>query len=133
MKYFERKISQCILLYNHCVKSVHIWSFFWSAFSRMRTECGPKKLQIRTIFTQWIINRGVFRTLSIIWDKAFYRNFGKRLSGCASDKFMVSYNLNYIFCIQHEDINYPLISSNLLFFCKNNFIRTFSAKFLLIL
>ena len=26
--------------------------FFWSVFSRIRTECGPEKLQIRTLFTQ---------------------------------------------------------------------------------
>ena len=25
---------------THCVKSVQIWSFFWSAFSRIRTEYG---------------------------------------------------------------------------------------------
>ena len=25
---------------DHCVKSVKIWSFFWSLFSRIRTEYG---------------------------------------------------------------------------------------------
>ena len=37
---------------NHCVKSVRIRSFFWSVFSRIRTEYGPKKLQIETFYTQ---------------------------------------------------------------------------------
>ena len=54
----------------HCVKSVQIRSFFWSVFSRMRTEYGEirsislysvrmranteqKKLRIWTYFTQW--------------------------------------------------------------------------------
>ena len=27
--------------------------FFWSAFSRIRTEYGPEKRRIRTLFTQW--------------------------------------------------------------------------------
>ena len=27
--------------------------FFWSVFSHIRTEYGPEKLQIRTLFTQW--------------------------------------------------------------------------------
>ena len=56
---------------NHCVKSVQIGSFFWSLFSRIRTEYGEirsispysvrmpentdqKKLPIWTDFTQWI-------------------------------------------------------------------------------
>ena len=29
--------------YQHCVKSVQIRSFFWSVFSRIRTEYGPEK------------------------------------------------------------------------------------------
>ena len=47
---------------SHCVKSVQIRSFFWSAFSRIRTECGEilwmrknadqKKLRIWTLFMQ---------------------------------------------------------------------------------
>ena len=27
--------------------------FFWSVFYRIRTEYGPEKLRIRTLFTQW--------------------------------------------------------------------------------
>ena len=27
--------------------------FFWSVFSRIRTEYGPEKLRIRTHFSQW--------------------------------------------------------------------------------
>ena len=29
--------------YQRCVKSVEIRSFFWSVFSRIRTEYGPEK------------------------------------------------------------------------------------------
>ena len=43
----------------HCVKSVHIRSFFWPVFSRIRTEYGEirentdqKKLRIWKLFTQ---------------------------------------------------------------------------------
>ena len=56
----------------HCVKSVQTQSFFWSVFSRIRTEygeilrispysvrmwenTGQKKLRIRTLFTQCFI------------------------------------------------------------------------------
>ena len=56
----------------HCVKSVQIWRFFWSVFSRIWTEYrdllrkspysslntgknGPEKLYIWTVFTQWQI------------------------------------------------------------------------------
>ena len=55
---------------RHCVKSVQRQSFFWSAFSRIRTEYGDilrispysvrmrentdqKKLRLSAIFTQW--------------------------------------------------------------------------------
>ena len=55
---------------NHCLKSVQIRSFFWSAFSRIWTEYGDlrsnspysvrirentdqRKLRIWTLFTQW--------------------------------------------------------------------------------
>ena len=55
---------------NHCVESVQILSFFWSLFSRIRTEYGKmlrisqysvqmqentdqKKLRIWTLFTRW--------------------------------------------------------------------------------
>ena len=55
---------------EHCVKSVQIRSFFWSLYSRIRTEYGEilrissysirmreyrdqKKLRIWTHFTQW--------------------------------------------------------------------------------
>ena len=27
----------------HCLKSFQIRTFFWSVFSRIRTECGPEK------------------------------------------------------------------------------------------
>ena len=57
----------------HCVKSVRIRSFFWSAFSRIWTEYGEtlrisqysvqmrentdlKKLRIWILFTQWMID-----------------------------------------------------------------------------
>ena len=63
---------------NHCVKSVRIRSFFWSIFSRIRTEFGEirsispysvrmrentdqKKSRIWTLFTQWMTCRSAFR------------------------------------------------------------------------
>ena len=39
----------------HCVKSVQIRSFFWSVFSRIRTEYGSEKLRIWTLFTQYCL------------------------------------------------------------------------------
>ena len=64
--YLLKKYREC-----HCVKSVQIRSFFWSAFSRTRTEYGEirsispysvqmrenvdqKKLGIWTLFTQYV-------------------------------------------------------------------------------
>ena len=55
-----RTLQLCQL--THCVKSVQMRSFFWSVFSRIRTEYGEilqmrqntdqKKLRIWTLFTQ---------------------------------------------------------------------------------
>ena len=67
------KISTKVLWHEHCVKCVQIRSFFWSAFSRIRTEYGEilrispysvrmqentdqKKLRILILFTQWNIH-----------------------------------------------------------------------------
>ena len=61
----------------HCVKSIQIRSFFWSVFSRIRTEYGEirsiipytvrvrentdqKKLRIWTLFTQWVFHLTLF-------------------------------------------------------------------------
>ena len=61
-----------ILLFLYCVKSVQIRSFFWSVFSRVRTEYGDllhkfpysvrirentdqKKLRIWTLFTHYYV------------------------------------------------------------------------------
>ena len=65
-----------ILVPVHCVKSVHIRSFFWSVFSRIQTEyteiqsippfsvrmrenTDQKKLRIWTLFMQWLILKHV--------------------------------------------------------------------------
>ena len=84
---------------THCVNSVQMRSFFWSVFSRIRTEYGEilrislrsvqmqentnqKKLRILTLFTQWLI-RAICRSwnfqmrihmhyrrlISVNWDK----------------------------------------------------------------
>ena len=64
---------------SHCVKSVQIRSFFWSLFSRIRTECifpysirmrentDQKKLYIWTHFTQCLFQYtiGIFRYLRL--------------------------------------------------------------------
>ena len=74
LKLFNRLLKQKwlfgnVINYPHCVKIVQIRSFFWSVFSRIRTEYGEilhislypvrmrentdqKKLRIWTIFTQ---------------------------------------------------------------------------------
>ena len=61
---------------GHCVKSVPIWSSFWSVFSCIRTEYGDllrkspysvriqenadqKKLRIWTLSTQWDRNQTI--------------------------------------------------------------------------
>ena len=66
-KFLVRKFSDSR---RHCVKSVQIWSFFWSVFSCIWTEYGnlfrkylysvqiqentdQKKLRILKLFTQW--------------------------------------------------------------------------------
>ena len=66
---------------GHCVKSVQIRSFFWSVFSRIRTEYGEirsissylvrmrentdhKKLRIWTLFTQWELWFAPIKSLS---------------------------------------------------------------------
>ena len=63
-------ILECMFKHAHFVKSVQIWSFFWSVFSCIRTEywdlrskspysvwiqenTEQKKLRIWTLFTQW--------------------------------------------------------------------------------
>ena len=69
---------------SHCVKSVHIRSFFWSVFSRIQTEykeilgisphlvrmrenTDQKKLRIWTLFTQhykpWLFSKSIFSVI----------------------------------------------------------------------
>ena len=43
----------------HCAKSVQIRSYFWSVFSRIRTEYG-EILRIWSFFTQWYASAGTF-------------------------------------------------------------------------
>ena len=76
---------------GHCVKSVQMWSFFWSVFSRIRTEYGEilrispysvrmqentdqKKLRIWTLFTQWRISEGFHMEYKNILVKALFEN-----------------------------------------------------------
>ena len=43
---------------NHSVKSVQIWSFsgpYFPVFGLNTEKCGPEKLHIWTLFTQWVI------------------------------------------------------------------------------
>ena len=37
----------CDLMSQHCMKSVQIWSFFWSVFSRNQTEYGEIPYSVR--------------------------------------------------------------------------------------
>ena len=63
-----RAVFRIVSNIYHCVKSVQIWSFFWSVFSRIWTEYGispysvrmrqntdQKKLRIWTHFTQCMV------------------------------------------------------------------------------
>ena len=89
----------------HCVKVVQIRSFFWSIFSRIRTEYGEirsispysvrmrentdqKKLRIWTHFTQWLVQimRLVLRTL--LKQQVFFQRTKNQLQG--------SYKTNYV-------------------------------------
>ena len=77
------------IINGHCVKSVQIRSFFWSVFSRIRTEyeeilrispysvrmrenTDQKKLRIWTLFTQWD-----FAAWFAIFCVSFVENFEK--------------------------------------------------------
>ena len=52
------KIFNVCLIILHCVKSIQMWSFFWSVFSRIRTEYGdlrsksPYSVRIREVRTR---------------------------------------------------------------------------------
>ena len=50
----------------HCVKSVHIWSFFWSVFSHIRTEYG----EIQSI-ASWEIEAVMCLQQEILWQYFF--------------------------------------------------------------
>ena len=68
------EILKALILEYHCMKSVQIRSFFWSVFSRIRTEYGEirentdqKKPRIWTLFTQWYVcERLLLRVRSLI-------------------------------------------------------------------
>ena len=72
-RYIDKKENVCKWLWIHCMKSVQIWSFFWSVFSLNGTEYGDilskslysvqirentdqKKLRIWTLFTRWLFS-----------------------------------------------------------------------------
>ena len=91
-------------LFRHCEKSVQIWSFFWSVFSPIRTECGlasysvsmrentdKKKLLIWTLFTQWRLCQKFIKD-------SFLRN-EKRL--IIFEKKASLLNFDYCYYIQH--------------------------------
>ena len=49
-----------MIICNHCVKSVQIWSYFWSVFPRIRTEygriqseCGKIRTRNNSVFGQF--------------------------------------------------------------------------------
>ena len=52
----------------HCVKNVQIRSFFWSVFSRIRTEYGPEKtLYLDTFHAVFCMD-----SWKIAWDSTWY-------------------------------------------------------------
>ena len=68
--FWNSPLALAISWQTHCVRSVQIWSFIWSVFSRIQTEYGVlrskspylvqmlentdhKKIRIWTLFTQW--------------------------------------------------------------------------------
>ena len=54
------------LLSVHCVKSVQIRSFFWSVFSRIRTEYGPEKTPYLDPVHAVVIISKIFENSSLI-------------------------------------------------------------------
>ena len=64
----------CNICEMYCLKSVQIRRF--SPYSvRIRENTDWKKLHICTLFTQWWQHRGVFRTLSSMYDGPFYKKW----------------------------------------------------------
>ena len=61
---------------KHSVKGVQIRSFFWSVFSRIRTEYGEIR-SIWTLFTKWTSLDKNTRNVEISFKKKFFQNFLK--------------------------------------------------------
>ena len=100
----------------HCVKRVQMRSFFWSVFSRVRTEYGEilrispysvrmrentdqKKLRIWTHFTQWFPS---FLELVITNQRAASYYYDSRY--CTSYELLLAYQLQVTIYLKSYDI-----------------------------
>ena len=88
--------------YQHCVKSVQIRSFFWSVFSRIRTEYGPEK-------TPYLDTFDAMQNLLFLSNYAWILNF---LSAPLT-AVLTNLNLHYPFS-EIEILNWDLLTENLL-------------------
>ena len=84
---FGASLSVSISAYGvskHCVNCVQIRSFFWSVFSRVRTEYG-EILCIWTLFTQWKILSTIY---IYVRNHSFstYANFSEKLTFLPPDR-----------------------------------------------
>ena len=118
----------------HCVKSVRIWSFFWSVFSRIRTEYGEirsispysvrmrentdqKELRIWTLFTQCI--------LKVLWSRfqnlpmCSFKNNALKMLHSDLQNFPVVFPWSLCFS---EKVAYFLTNSIVIMFVKKHFV-----------
>ena len=96
-KAFSRVITErnqmCSFNYEHCVESVRIQSFFWSAFRPIAGKYRAEKLRIGTIFMQWNRTRkridlrkkilyffGLVKINKYQWRSSLIANFWKSVS-----------------------------------------------------
>ena len=54
---YENSLKSLIIMYysssTHCVKSVHIWSYFWSVFSYIRSEYRKIRTRNNSVFAHF--------------------------------------------------------------------------------
>ena len=129
-------LGKCV---SHCMKSVQIRSFFWSVFSRIRTEyeeilrisqysarirksTDQKKLRIWTLFTQcrgWLLLRH-FSCLSHIYlhvqqkPKLSHTKIGGNSSGGEGEQQIIS--IVYLFLVIYNSLEQQLERYNFIYF-----------------
>ena len=87
--YSESSLCEKYIQNPQCVKSVQIWSYFWSVFSRIRTKYGPEITPYLDTFRALPVNRfhvtGLLRyplkTSENLWFSDVFRVVSKETSG----------------------------------------------------